>query len=329
MHDQDPQAEPQVPEVSTPANAGAAADSGRTGDAEVAARTAASAAAEGNGQAEKPEQGDEPGQGEKLGQLEEPGQAAGPEDIDEAGPADGSARHAGLDTSAPAIAATIALVAFSIFIGVVGPRLGNRQPLPPGTTLVELADAMTVRHSESVVGAIHATDEPPFERAEIEREFARILGREVAVPDLRIGLEPMRFQWAGIRGVRLPGASGACAFARFRGDDGPDFASVAVLRDRGDFIVFDPHGRPIPLPEGEVFSVAVEGREFGSTVLAYREGELVFALQADSAAALERFAARFRAAAVERSLERGDGGAPEGTAAEGSARDPAESPRDR
>jgi hypothetical protein len=209
-------------------------------------------------------------------------------------------RRPTLDTSAPAIAATIALVAFSIFIGVVGPRLGNRQQLPPGTTLVELADAMTVRHSESVVGAIHSTDEPPFERAEIEREFARFLGREVAVPDLRLGLEPLRFQWAGIRGIRLPGARGACAFGRFRGDSGPDFLSVAVLRDEGNFIVFDPHGRPIPLPEGEMFSVSVEGREFGSTVLAYREGDLVFALQADSADALERFAARFRAAAVER-----------------------------
>lgn len=203
-----------------------------------------------------------------------------------------------LDTSAPAIAATVALVGFSIFIGVVGPRLGNRQPLPPGTTLVELADAMTARHSESVVGAIHAADEPPFERVEIAREFERLLGRDVAVPDLSVGLESLGFRWSGIRGVRMPGGAGAVAFGRFRGDAGPDFASIAVLRDQGNFIVYDPYGRPVPLPEGEVFSVTVEGRQFGSTVLAYRDGDLVYAMQADSADALERMAARFQAAAA-------------------------------
>lgn len=203
-----------------------------------------------------------------------------------------------LDTSAPAIAATVALVGFSIFIGVVGPRLGNRQPLPPGTTLVELADAMTARHSESVVGAIHAADEPPFERDEIAREFERLLGRDIAVPDLTVGLESLGFRWAGIRGVRMPGGAGAVAFGRFRGDEGPDFASVAVLRDQGRFIVYDPYGRPIPLPEGEMFSVAVEGRQFGSSVLAYREGDLVFAMQSDSPGMLERMAARFQAAAA-------------------------------
>lgn len=222
-----------------------------------------------------------------------------------------------LDTSAPAIAATVALVGFSIFIGVVGPRLGNRQPLPPGTTLVELADAMTVRHSESVVGAIHAADEPPFEREEIAREFGRLLGRDIAVPDLTVGLESLGFRWAGIRGVRMPGGAGAVAFGRFRGDEGPDFASFAVLRHQGNFIVYDPYGRPIPLPEGEMFSVAVEGRQFGSTVVAYRDGDLVFAMQADSPEALERMAARFQAAAAAARA------GPAGSASDGETRDPA------
>ena len=43
------------------------------------------------------------------------------------------ARRRGLDVSVPAIVATIALVVFSVFIGVLGPRIGRF--LPDGTVV--------------------------------------------------------------------------------------------------------------------------------------------------------------------------------------------------
>lgn len=204
--------------------------------------------------------------------------------------------------SGPAVAATVALVLFSVFIGVFGPRLGNRQQLPAGTTLTELADAVSARHAQRVVQAFHIGAEPAFARHEIARELEEVLGTAVAVPAVPDeGPAPIR--WIGTDRVRLPGGSGVLAFLEAQRAGRRLFASVIVLRDEDRYTVFDSFGRPRPMPTGELFSVPMPGgADTGDPeglVQIYREGDLVFAVQSTSPELAAEIAARFRAAAAE------------------------------
>lgn len=210
-----------------------------------------------------------------------------------------AAPHRRPEVSGPAVAATVALVLFSVFIGVFGPRLGNRQQLPAGTTLSELADAVSARHAQRVVQAVHVGAEPAFGRDEIARELEEVLGTAVAVPDVA-GAE---FRWIGTDRVRLPGGSGVLAFLEAQRRGQRLFASVIVLRDEDRYTVFDAFGRPQPLPTGELFSVDMPGGtdsgDPNGLVQIYRDGDLVFAVQSTSPELAAELAARFRAAAAQ------------------------------
>ena len=181
------------------------------------------------------------------------------------------------------MAATVALVLFSVFIGVYGPRLGNRQQMPGGTTLIELAGAVEPRHAQRVFQARALADSPPLQPGEVGERISAAIGRPLQAPS------PPDFElrWLSIDDVRLPGASGVLAFcsAEPRTDSsvGRDaFATVIVLRDEDRFTVFDRHGRPTPMPEGEVFSVALRAIGEGATLAAFRTGDLIFAVQTSS-----------------------------------------------
>jgi hypothetical protein len=201
---------------------------------------------------------------------------------------------------------------FSVFIGLYGPRLGNRQQLPGGTTLVELAAAIEPRHAQRVVGVLQegtsgiallrrargsdtlAEDaRAELERGRLRAEEAvdRILGTTIELPvpaDARV-------LWGEPERVRLPGAGGvliSCTVlpdARARGLE--RHATILLLQDEDRFTVFDSYGRPRPMPEGEVFSVVTrlpvdpETADLGSGGLrVFRCGEMVVAVQASDAA---------------------------------------------
>jgi hypothetical protein len=176
------------------------------------------------------------------------------------------------DASVPAIVATVALVIFSIFIGVYGPRLGNRQQMPGGTTLVELAGALSAKHSTEALGTIELLRDEPREAAAIEREAAELLGQAIELPEL-----PSRsVSWLRLTRIRVPGAAGVQVLLRIGPRFNADFASVFILRDEDRFTVFDAYGRPRAMPEGEMFSVGVSGEASGSVVHIFRAGDLVY-----------------------------------------------------
>lgn len=224
------------------------------------------------------------------------------------------ARHAPVarQTSAPAIAATVALVMFSVFIGLYGPRLGNRQQLPGGTTLVELAAAIEPRHAQRVIGvlqegtegiallrrargsdslAMDARTELEQRRRQAEEAIGRILNDPITLPvptDARV-------LWAEPERVRLPGAGGALVSCMVLPDTRSRalerYATILLLEDEDRFTVFDSYGRPRPLPEGEVFSVVSRTQgdpqvtDLGdSGVQVVRCGGTVIAVQASDAA---------------------------------------------
>jgi len=176
------------------------------------------------------------------------------------------------DASVPAIVATVALVIFSIFIGVYGPRLGNRQQMPGGTTLVELAGALSAKHSTEALGTIELLRDEPREAAAIEREATELLAQAIELPEL-----PGRSaSWLRLTRIRVPGAAGVQMLLRIGPRFNADFASVFILRDEDRFTVFDAYGRPRAMPEGEMFSVGVTGEASGSVVHIFRAGDLVY-----------------------------------------------------
>lgn len=201
------------------------------------------------------------------------------------------------------MAATVALVLFSVFIGVYGPRLGNRQQMPGGTTLIELAGAVEPRHAQRVFQARALADSPAFAPHEIEERIAATVGRPLRTP------APIDFElrWLAVDEVRLPGASGVLAFCSAEPRDasgGRDaFATVIVLRDEDRFTVFDRHGRPTPMPEGEVFSVALRAVGEGATLAAFRTGDLVFAVQTSNPALSAELVAALEVGAAAASRE--------------------------
>jgi hypothetical protein len=208
------------------------------------------------------------------------------------------------DTNGLAIAATVALVLFSVFIGVFGPRIGNRQQLPAGVTLVELAEAITSR-SRTYADRDASGRGAVLNEAEFGERLDVLTGRSVPLPSF----DDLKMRPSSLNRVKLPGASGG--FAVFHTDTGTkDFvASIAVLTDEDRFTVFDRFGRPIALPEGEVFAVDDPHGVPPGTVDVFRRGDLVFAVhartadQANALASLLQYAAARRPAGEHPAVE--------------------------
>lgn len=203
------------------------------------------------------------------------------------------ARRSG-DTSVPAIVATVALVVFSVFIGVYGPRLGNRQQVPGGTTLVELAGALSARHSSEALGTIELLRDEPADPDAIRREASLLLGRSIELPTL-----PGRsVTWLRLTRVRVPGAAGVQVLFRIGPRFNADFASLFILRDEDRFTVFDEYGRPRAMPEGEMFSVGVSGEAAGSVVHIFRAGDLVYGAESTDREVADELIASLQSLAV-------------------------------
>lgn len=214
------------------------------------------------------------------------------------------------DASVPAIVATVALVVFSIFIGVYGPRLGNRQQVPGGTTLAELAGALSAKHSQEALGTIELLRDDPSDVAVLERDASNVLGVSVTLPTL-----PGRsVTWLRMTRIRVPGAAGVQVLLRIGPRFNADFASIFILRDEDRFTVFDSHGRPRALPEGEMFSVAVAGEVSGSVVNVFRTEDLVYSVQSGDREVAAELIAGLQSIAAAREPTEGPTEAPSRTA---------------
>lgn len=217
---------------------------------------------------------------------------------EDGGQSDGSERSAvrsSSDASVPAIVATLALVAFSVFIGVYGPRLGNRQQLPGGTTLVELASFLRSKHATETIGTIELLRDEPAEVAALERDLAEILGRKISLPDV----EGRSVTWLRIARVRAPGATGAQVLFRVGPRANAEFASLFILRDEDRFTTFDSFGRPRAMPEGEMFSVEISSDAPNTVLHLFRSGSLVYGVESGNREIADQVAAELQSIAAE------------------------------
>lgn len=205
---------------------------------------------------------------------------AQPQEQQDAAPREESAERPrrGLhDTSGPAIAATAALVLFSVFIGVFGPRIGNRQQAPAGVTLVELAEAVVSRSQP------HFNDaRSPRTEQLTDQDFAarveEILQYGVALPSL----EAHRLAAIVVQRVRLPGGRGGLVVVRSTDPRNAQLAAVAIIEDEDRLTVYDRYSRPVAMPAGEVFSIPESLSNPPGVVEVYREGDFVIAVHAFS-----------------------------------------------
>lgn len=179
------------------------------------------------------------------------------------------------DASVPAIVATVALVVLSVFIGVYGPRLGNRQQLPGGTTLVELASYLSARHATETFSTIDLLRSADTDDAAIAGDASVLLGRRVELPEIA----GRNISWLRVSRLRAPGGSGVQLLARVGRRANADYASIFVIRDEDRFTVFDAFGRPRAMPEGETFSVGVNADAGATVVHVFRTGDLVYAVE--------------------------------------------------
>ncbi len=212
------------------------------------------------------------------------------------------------DASGPAIAATAALVLFSVFIGVFGPRIGNRAQAPAGVTLVELAEAVVSRSQPHFDEARMLRIEGMSEQDFVDR-FEQITDYGVALPSL----EALEVEPTTVQRVLMPGGRGGFVVLRGLRDPllagVPRVASVAVLEDEDRFTVYDRYGRPIALPEGEVFSVEDRLSDRPGTVEVYRDGDHVVAVHAQSKEFARKIVAALQQAAARREARGGGIGA--------------------
>ncbi len=212
------------------------------------------------------------------------------------------------DASGPAIAATAALVLFSVFIGVFGPRIGNRAQAPAGVTLVELAEAVVSRSQPHFDEARMLRIEGMSEQDFVDR-FEQITDYGVALPSL----EALEVEPTTVQRVLMPGGRGGFVVLRGLRDPllagVPRVASVAVLEDEDRFTVYDRYGRPIALPEGEVFSVEDRLSDRPGTVEVYRDGDHVVAVHAQSQEFARKIVAALQQAAARREARGGGIGA--------------------
>ena len=118
---------------------------------------------------------------------------------------------------------------------------------------------------------------------------------------------PKAFEEA--RRVLMPGGRGGFVVLRGLRDPLvagiPRVASVAVLEDEDRFTVYDRYGRPIAMPEGEVFSVEDRLSDRPGTVEVYRDGDHVVAVHAQSREFARRIVAALQQAAARREARGG------------------------
>jgi len=201
------------------------------------------------------------------------------------------------ETSGPAIAAVAALVLFSVFIGVFGPRVGNRQQSPAGVTLIELAEAVVSR-SQPHFNTLRLSRDDELTAEDFAQRVDQIMDYAVAVPPL----EPLRLAATAVQRVRLPGGAGGLVVLRGIGNGRSRdiLCSVAMLEDEDRFTVFDRYGRPLAMPEGEVFSIQDHISSTGGVTEVYREGALVFAVHAPTQDLAREIIAAWQDAAARR-----------------------------
>lgn len=208
-------------------------------------------------------------------------------------------RRALHDTSGPAIAATAALVLFSVFIGVFGPRIGNRQQVPAGVTLVELAEAVVSR-SQPHFNHARVARVPEMTEQDFAARVEEITDRGIALPSL----EAHRLEATVVQRVRLPGGRGGLAIVRSTDPSRRQLAAVAIIEDEDRLTVYDRYSRPIAMPKGEVFSIPESLSSPPGVVEVYREGDFVVAVHAESPEFAREIVAAMQSAAAARESRR-------------------------
>lgn len=160
-----------------------------------------------------------------------------------------------------AVAASLALVAGAVLLGVFGPRVPGRAPAsggPGNTPVTEVAKTMAVETASFGQHATCSTQDQPWRSLdEAERNLASLLRHPVSIPNL----EKAGFNFCCGGPVCVPGAcdrSGQLLYCRpSDSGEGCRWLSVFVAPVETRYLAFDPFGRTGPLECGINYSLSM------------------------------------------------------------------------
>lgn len=218
------------------------------------------------------------------------------------GPARQSGRHVGGNPrwSGVPLAASLALVAFAIFFGIYGPRVGDRITAPLGIPAWDLGEAAAERFHERRNDAVHGAGAEKTTITDAERDAAALLGSSVRLPDL------VADGWTvhAPKPVAVPGSARSVAVTFSRSlVGGVERVSLILVPDNEQYVVFSPFGRPLFLPPWEAYPIELPQDTIESAVaLLWSDGSVVRVLVAGSEAVLSETAPAFLEASRPESL---------------------------
>lgn len=171
------------------------------------------------------------------------------------------------------VAASLALVAFTIIFGVYGPRIVDRGSPSVGTPLWEVVDQV-VEHFDTFVShaSFRATDS--VDPTTVSAGLTELLHQPFTCPDLTsvefMPLEPHT--------LRLSGAarSAAVIFARPT-RDGTEYLCLAIAPYAEQYTMFSEFGRPELLPSGGAITVdAAPSEQVHPSALTWTDGTFLY-----------------------------------------------------
>jgi hypothetical protein len=198
------------------------------------------------------------------------------------------------------LAASLALVAFAIFFGVYGPRVGDRITPPLGIPAWDLGEAAAERFHERRNDAVHGEGAGQTSIVDAERDVRALLGASVRLPDLVADGWTVHVP----KSVAVPGSARSVAVNFSRSLlGGVERLSLLLVPDKEQYVVFSPFGRPLFLPPWEAYPIEFPQDSIDDAVaLLWSDGSVIRVLVARSESVLAETAPAFFTASRPESL---------------------------
>ncbi|MSR18883.1 MAG: hypothetical protein EXS00_06935 [Phycisphaerales bacterium] len=197
---------------------------------------------------------------------------------------DGGTLRGRAQLSAMAIALTIALIAGSVSIGILGPQLPARATNSSLRPLGEFAAAAVTAQRQLEFDAAHRLPDAPLPiRANVEENWSATSG--APIPDL----ESRGYRLVGSAPLVIAGEPDGLAVLYEGTDETPvPFILIASIADGVGWAMYDRFGQAQPIAVGEtVLETPEGGAEFDESTLVWCDGTTVFLARCSESAALD------------------------------------------
>lgn len=181
--------------------------------------------------------------------------------------------------SAVAIAGSLLVVLGAILFGIFGPRITERAARNPRVAVGDVVDVASVLHLRVITRLIHNPDPPPLDDSDLDSRVERMFDMNVSLPDV----PSLGYELVGVEAVELPGWSDSLQLTWMqpnperRPGDPLGFIDLYLLRDTGQYVIYDMFSRPMPLISGDIYqSDQSDLAEFQLPSLVWSDGSMLY-----------------------------------------------------